>query len=170
MLEIHEQPVFDPVTMTFRHVVGYDGPPVLASWASNDRVDDEFLRQLSTVPEHLYHPIPGIKERWDAEVERCRGLSSPVGKPGERIEIELEYVESSFPRATEYGFTVMHTFRSGPNILKWWTGKNLTLAVGEKRTVKATIKEHQGPHTILTRVAPLKGESGFTVELTEDRD
>jgi len=70
-------------------------------------------------------------------------LSEYYGEVGERFRgISAIYVKSrSFD--TRYGWTVLHTFQIGENVLNWFTQKELDLTEGQSILLSGTVKKHE---------------------------
>lgn len=141
------------------------------AWAIAREPKSEFDREMADAArcDYLQHKYLGraayILPAFRKEQERLKVVQSKrerfarsahVGKVGERLELELELVSTKLIDG-HFGTTTLATFDDGQgNQLKWFASNFPTWAIGEKATVKATVKAHdeyQGvKQTLLTRV------------------
>ncbi len=70
-------------------------------------------------------------------------LSEYVGTPGERLRNITAIYKSSRGFSGKFGWTNIHTFQMGENILIWMTSKELELEKGSPINLTGTIKSHQ---------------------------
>lgn len=70
-------------------------------------------------------------------------LSEFVGTPGERLQNITAIYKSSHGFCGKFGWTNIHTFQTGNNVLVWFTSVNLNLDKGQAINLTATIKKHE---------------------------
>lgn len=94
------------------------------------------------------YPKETAKNIIDARIAELKGPAEPslseyYGEVGERFRgIPATYIKSrSFD--TQYGWTVLHTFQIGENVLNWFTQKELDFAEGQAILLSGTVKKHE---------------------------
>lgn len=101
--------------------------------------------------------LPAMKQRADDKAARdeVNGKSEHFGEIKKRENFDVEVVAVNYIEGT-YGVTTLYTMLVGTNVAKWFSSRDV-LNVGEKYTLKATVKDHDEfngtKQTIITRCA-----------------
>lgn len=87
----------------------------------------------------------GAKDLIDKKIALVQGpsLSEYVGEVGERLRNLTAIYKSSRGFVGKYGWTNIHTFQIGENILVWFTAKECQLERGEIVDLTGTVKKHE---------------------------
>ena len=85
------------------------------------------------------------KEKIEKRFKQAEGpsLSEYVGEVGERLRNLTAIFKSTRGFAGNYGWTNIHTFQVGENILVWFTAKDLDLEKGQAVDLTGTVKKHE---------------------------
>jgi hypothetical protein len=85
------------------------------------------------------------KEIVDRQFREAEGpsLSEYVGTPGERLRNLTAIYKSTRGFSGKYGWTNIHTFEVGDNILVWFTQCDVDLERGQAVDLTATVKKHE---------------------------
>lgn len=85
------------------------------------------------------------KEKIEKRFKQAEGpsLSEYVGEVGERLRNLTAIFKSTRGFAGNYGWTNIHTFQVGENILVWFTAKDLELERGQVVDLTGTIVKHE---------------------------
>lgn len=85
------------------------------------------------------------KEKVDKAFKQAEGpsLSEYVGEVGERLRNVTAIYKSSRGFDSRFGWTNIHTFEVGNDILVWFTQKDLTFEKGQAVDLTGTIKKHE---------------------------
>lgn len=87
---------------------------------------------------------PDAEKKIAAAIEELAGpsLSEYVGEIGERLYNMTAVFVATRGWEGRYGYTYIHTFRSGENVLTWFTSKDLNLDENTIVDLTATVKSH----------------------------
>ena len=85
------------------------------------------------------------KEKIERKFKEAEGpsLSEYVGQVGERLRNLTAIYKSSRGFAGMYGWTNIHTFQIGEDVLVWFTTKDLDLEKGQVIDLTGTVKAHE---------------------------
>lgn len=85
------------------------------------------------------------KEIIERRIKEAEGpsLSEYVGEVGERLRNLTAIFKSTRGFSGKYGWTNIHTFQIGEDILVWFTAKDLDLEKGQIVDLTGTVKKHE---------------------------
>ena len=92
-------------------------------------------------------------------VESLVFKSEQFAPTGDKVEIDIEVIgQNTFE--SQYGWTTLYTFSNGEYQFKWFSSRGLNVEIGDKFTIKGTVKgsdEYKGTlSTVLTRCKVLE--------------
>lgn len=104
---------------------------------------DEILEWDENAGTAVYkEKAPELVDRRFKEAEGP-SLSEFVGQVGERLRNITAIYKSTRGFAGGYGWTNIHTFQTGENILVWFTAKDLNFEKGQVVDLTGTVKSHE---------------------------
>jgi len=119
---------------------------------------------LSTVTEKVAGIAVSLVKVYDNQktkelVESVVFKSEQFAPTGDKVEIDIEVVgQNTFE--SQYGWTTLYTFSNGEYQFKWFSSRGLNVEIGDKFTIKGTVKgsdEYKGTFsTVLTRCKVLE--------------
>jgi len=82
-----------------------------------------------------------------------------IGQPGDKFSVEVSVIENTF--LSYKGFYIYAFEDAQSNVIKWMTGKELDIKIGDKFMLSGTIKAHNqtkyyGAETLVTRCKVIK--------------
>lgn len=119
---------------------------------------------LSIVTEKVAGIVVSLVKVYDNQkakeiVESLVFKSEQFAPTGDKVEIDIEVIgQNTFE--SQYGWTTLYTFSNGEYQFKWFSSRGLNVEIGDKFTIKGTIKgseEYKGTFsTLLTRCKVLQ--------------
>lgn len=90
------------------------------------------------------YPLAAAKEKIEAAMRAFDkpSLSNFIGIIGERLRNVPAIYISQRGFNTQYGYTLLHTFQIGEDVLVWFTQKELNFEKGQSILLSGTIKKH----------------------------
>ena len=132
--------------------------------------DSEYAQNLRTVcslsiaTEKVAGIVVSLVKVYDNQkakeiVESVVYKTEQFAETGSKIEVEVVVVGSN-TFETQYGWTTLYTFSNGEYQFKWFSSRGLNVEIGDKFTIKGTVKgsdEYKGTFsTVLTRCKVLE--------------
>ena len=135
---------------------GFEGD---SSYAENVRLVSGLTFQKYNTVGILVSLLKASQRQAEAKAEKKVYKSEILAPVGEKIEVEVTVLsENTFE--SQFGLTTLYTFESGEHQLKWFSSRGLNVEIGDKFTIKGTIKgsdEYKGTFsTLLTRCKVLQ--------------